>query len=56
MGHAFPRSGSLKEQLDSEPWIAADRDAWLFIDPFAITGRELHATEAAWVFRRGEYL
>ena len=54
--HAFPDSVAIREHLDSEPWIATDRDAWLFIDPFAITGRELHPAESEWVFRRGEYL
>jgi nitroimidazol reductase NimA-like FMN-containing flavoprotein (pyridoxamine 5'-phosphate oxidase superfamily) len=54
--HAFPSATSVREHLDSQPWIAADRDAWLFIDPFAITGRELHAAESEWVFRYGEYL
>ena len=54
--HAFPDSVAVREHLDSEPWIATDRDAWLFIDPFAITGRELHPAESEWVFRRGEYL
>ena len=54
--HAFPDSVGIRALLDSEPWISTDRDAWLFIDPFAITGRELHPAESEWVFRRGEYL
>jgi nitroimidazol reductase NimA-like FMN-containing flavoprotein (pyridoxamine 5'-phosphate oxidase superfamily) len=54
--HAFPDSVSAREHLDSAPWISTDRESWLFIDPWAITGRELRAAEAEWVFRRGEYL
>jgi len=54
--HASAPSANSRAYVDSEPWIARDRDAWLFIEPFAITGRELHAAESEWVFRRGEYL
>jgi pyridoxamine 5'-phosphate oxidase-like protein len=55
--HAFSGSAVVRNYLDSQPWISTDRDAWLVIDPFAISGRELHAAEPQWwVFRRGEYL
>jgi hypothetical protein len=45
--HAFPESGSLREGYEPESWLA-ERDAWLFVDPGAITGRELHGTEPLW--------
>ncbi len=32
---------AFREHFDSEPWIAEDRDAWLIIEPFTITGRRL---------------
>jgi nitroimidazol reductase NimA-like FMN-containing flavoprotein (pyridoxamine 5'-phosphate oxidase superfamily) len=54
--HASSASPVVRTHLDSLPWISTDRDAWLFIDPFAITGRQLHAAESPWMFRRGEYL
>src|SRR5690242_12542049 len=48
--HASSGSAQVRNYLDSQPWISTDRDAWLLIDPFAITGRELHTAESQWVF------
>lgn len=45
--HAFPASGVFREGYDPESWLT-DRDAWLLIDPLAISGRELHGTEPLW--------
>lgn len=36
-----PDSADFRERFDPEPWIEAERDSWLIIDPFALTGRRL---------------
>ena len=33
-----------------------DRDAWLVLEPFAITGRRVHAPELEWAFPTHAYL
>ncbi len=42
--------------LDPMPWLDADRDSWLAVEPLTITGRRLHGTEAQWVFHAAAYL
>jgi pyridoxamine 5'-phosphate oxidase-like protein len=37
-------------RFDSEPWLTADRDAWLVIEPFEISGRRLHPAQQDWAF------
>jgi nitroimidazol reductase NimA-like FMN-containing flavoprotein (pyridoxamine 5'-phosphate oxidase superfamily) len=54
--HIDPNSADFREKFDPEPWIEQDRDAWLAIDPFAITGRRLHAAEHDWEFEPRGYL
>ena len=51
-----PDAASIRERFDSQPWITAERDAWLLIEPFAITGRRLHAAETGWHFHIRAYL
>jgi nitroimidazol reductase NimA-like FMN-containing flavoprotein (pyridoxamine 5'-phosphate oxidase superfamily) len=51
-----PDAAHVRERFDSNPWIAADRDAWLIIDPYAVTGRRLHAPRIEWAFNAGAYL
>ena len=46
--HAFPSSTHFRDGYDPESWLA-DRDAWLLIDPWAISGRELHGPEPIWL-------
>jgi nitroimidazol reductase NimA-like FMN-containing flavoprotein (pyridoxamine 5'-phosphate oxidase superfamily) len=53
--HATPTSDDFRERYDSASWLA-DREAWLLIDPWAISGRELHGPELLWQFRPGEYM
>ena len=53
--HAYPSSPMIREGFDSDSWLA-DRDAWLLIDPWAITGRELRAGESLWHVHPTEYL
>ncbi|HVJ98698.1 MAG TPA: pyridoxamine 5'-phosphate oxidase family protein [Acidimicrobiia bacterium] len=53
--HAAAASAQFRERYDPDSWLT-DRDAWLLIDPWAITGRSLHGAEAIWPVRPGEYL
>jgi hypothetical protein len=53
--HVDPDAGSFSERFNPEPWLLADRDAWLVIEPFAITGRRLHAAEPQWAFHLRAY-
>jgi len=48
--HVDPEAAEFRERFDPEPWLLAERDAWLVIEPFAITGRRLHAAETSWAF------
>lgn len=48
--HVDPDAAQFRERFDSEPWLAAERDLWLVIEPFSIGGRELHAVEEEWAF------
>jgi uncharacterized protein len=54
--HVDTHSASFRERFDPEPWMAAERDAWLVIEPFSITGRQLHAAERDWPFQPSAYL
>jgi nitroimidazol reductase NimA-like FMN-containing flavoprotein (pyridoxamine 5'-phosphate oxidase superfamily) len=49
-------TADFRARLDSEPWLDSDRDSWLVIEPFAITGRRLHAAESDWPFHPRAYL
>jgi nitroimidazol reductase NimA-like FMN-containing flavoprotein (pyridoxamine 5'-phosphate oxidase superfamily) len=51
-----PDAANIRERFDPEPWIDAERDAWLIVEPFAITGRRLHGPEIEWAFHVGAYL
>lgn len=54
--HVDPDAADFRERFDPEPWILADRDAWLVIEPFAISGRKLHPAEVEWAFHIRGYL
>ena len=54
--HVDPDAAAFRERFDSEPWFAAERDAWLIIEPFEITGRRLHPGEPEWAFSSRGYL
>ncbi len=45
-----------RARFDPEPWVIDERDAWLAIDPFAITGRHLLPTAEEWTFHLSAYL
>jgi hypothetical protein len=51
-----PDAANFRERFDPQPWILAERDAWLIIDPFAISGRRLRAREPEWAFAVDAYL
>ena len=51
-----PDDDDVREQFDPDTWITAERDTWLAIDTFILTGRRLHAPEAGWPFHDGAYL
>ena len=53
--HATPTSTEFRERYDPQSWLT-DREAWLLIDPWAISGRELHGTEPVWPVHPGEYM
>lgn len=54
--HVDPDAADFRERFDSAPWLAADRDAWLVIQPFAIEGRRLRAAHLGWAFHARAYL
>lgn len=54
--HVNPDAAGFRERFDPEPWLLADREAWLIVDPVTITGRRLHAEGVAWAFHARAYL
>jgi nitroimidazol reductase NimA-like FMN-containing flavoprotein (pyridoxamine 5'-phosphate oxidase superfamily) len=48
--HVDPDAADFRERFDPQPWIVAERDAWMAIAPFSITGRRLHAPGGEWTF------
>ncbi len=54
--HVDADAADFRERFDPEPWMLTKRDAWLIIEPFAITGRRLHAPEREWAFQLDAYL
>ena len=51
-----PNAADFRQRFDPEPWLDVDRDAWMAIDPFAITGRRLHGADREWPFEPHGYL
>jgi nitroimidazol reductase NimA-like FMN-containing flavoprotein (pyridoxamine 5'-phosphate oxidase superfamily) len=54
--HVDPEAAEFRERFDPQPWLDDERDAWLMIEPFAITGRELRSAEGLWAFDTHAYL
>ena len=48
---ANPTSDDFVEQYDPQPWLP-DRDRWLLIDPWSISGRKLRGTDRCGRFTR----
>jgi hypothetical protein len=38
-----PDAADFRKRFDPQPWLTVDRDAWLIVEPFSITGRRLTA-------------
>jgi nitroimidazol reductase NimA-like FMN-containing flavoprotein (pyridoxamine 5'-phosphate oxidase superfamily) len=56
LGHVDPAAAEFRERFDPQPWLGDERDAWLMIEPFSITGRQLRSPEALWAFDAHAYL
>ena len=54
--HVDPDAANFRERFDPDTWLLAERDAWMVVEPFAITGRRLHPAEEHWVFHARAYL
>ncbi len=54
--HVDPDAASFRDRFDAEPWLRTERDSWLVIEPFSITGRELHPAQPDWAFHIDAYL
>jgi nitroimidazol reductase NimA-like FMN-containing flavoprotein (pyridoxamine 5'-phosphate oxidase superfamily) len=56
MLHHLGQPTVAREVLDPHPWLQAERDSWLLIEPKSITGRRLRAVEIEWAFYVEGYL
>ena len=54
--HVDADSGDLRERFDPQPWLDDERDAWLIIEPFSITGRLLRSPQPQWAFHLDGYV
>ena len=54
--HVDTEVADFRKRFDPTPWLLAERDAWLIIAPFSITGRRLHPAVAGWAFHETAYL
>jgi hypothetical protein len=54
--HVDPDAAGYRDRFDPEPWLTTEREAWLVIEPFAISGRRLRAEELEWAFHPRAYL
>jgi Pyridoxamine 5'-phosphate oxidase len=54
--HVDPDAAGFRERFDPEPWLVDDRESWLAIAPFFITGRRLGPADAIWAFEESAYL
>ncbi len=51
-----PDAADFGERFDPAPWIEDERESWLVIDPYAITGRLLPGMQPTWAFVTEAYL
>jgi nitroimidazol reductase NimA-like FMN-containing flavoprotein (pyridoxamine 5'-phosphate oxidase superfamily) len=49
-------AASFELRFDPEPWLLEERDQWLVLWPFQVTGRRLHPAELGWAFHGAAYL
>ena len=53
--HVDPDAADFLERFAPEPWMTTEREAWLVIQTFSITGRQLHYGEREWAFHPTGY-
>ena len=53
--HVDPDAADFRERFDSHPWLTAERDAWMVIEPFWISGRRVRAASDHWAFPDDAY-
>jgi hypothetical protein len=51
-----PEAADFGEHFDPAPWAPGERDVWMAIEPFFITGRRLAGGERSWAFQPEAYL
>ena len=56
MHRVLPDAAAFRERFDPEPWLTEDRDRWLAIEPYSISGRLLHRAPREWAFHVEAYL
>jgi hypothetical protein len=54
--HVDPESDAVRVRFDPKPWLDDDRDSWLTIEPFWITGRLLRSPQPRCAFHVDGYL
>jgi len=54
--HVDPLAADFANRFDPHSWLVDERDAWLIIQPFAITGRQLTRSTGEWAFHIRGYL
>jgi nitroimidazol reductase NimA-like FMN-containing flavoprotein (pyridoxamine 5'-phosphate oxidase superfamily) len=54
--HVDPDSSDFRERFDPQPWLENERDAWLIIEPFSISGRILRSPQPQWPLHLGDYV
>jgi hypothetical protein len=48
--HVDPDAADFRNRFDPDPWVLRDRDAWMVIEAFQITGRRLLDPGVDWGF------
>lgn len=49
-------AADFRDRFDPEPWITEDRDAWLIVASFSVTGRRLQRATDEWTYEPRLYL
>lgn len=48
--HVDPEAADFKERFGTETWLGKQRDAWMVLQPFVISGRRLRGEVEGWGF------
>lgn len=54
--HVDADAADFRARFGPDTWLGAERDAWMVVQPFEITGRRLHTVEQDWAFQPSSYL